>query len=195
MAAPYHDTGLALGKILHKALEQTLKTSAPNTSWSFKSAEGLSNFAHNHCVVLTISSFKFRIMCLFHLSLNKLTKQFVADACMTKVEDLDESAFLDYLMEMSNSFCGNLKRMMQGTCPPLGMSTPNLLDRSCLTLDNVFNVTHQAHCSAIADYAEPALFAASIFVSLQNPQDFKLPHYQEIEAESEVDNSGELELF
>jgi hypothetical protein len=134
-------------------------------------------------------------MCLLHLSMNKTTKQFVADALSIKAEDLDETAYLDYLLELSNSFCGNLKRMLQGTCPPLGMSTPNLLDRSCLTLDNVLKMTHQQHRCAIADYSEPPIFSASIFVALQDPQDFKLPHYQDIEAESEVDNSGELELF
>lgn len=195
MATVQHDIGLALGKILQKSLEQTLKTSAPNTSWSLKNVDSLAAISHDHCIVLTISSFKFRVMCLLHLNMNKLTKQFVAEAISIKPEDLDETAYLDYLLEMSNSFCGNLKRMLQGTCPPLGMSTPNLLDRSCLTFDNVFKMTHQQHCCAIADYSEPPIFAASVFVSLQNLQDFKLPHHQDIEAESEVDNSGELELF
>lgn len=195
MATVQHDVGPALGKILQKAFEQTLKTNAPNTHWSLKQIDGINAAKHEHCVVLTISSFKFRIMCLLHLSLNKTTKQFVADAIGVKTEDLDETAYLDYLLEMSNSFCGNLKRLLQNTCPPLGMSTPNLLDRTCLSFDNVFSISHQAHCSAIADYSEPALFGASVLVNLQNPQDFKLPHYQDIEAESEVDNSGELELF
>lgn len=195
MATAHHDIGMALGKILQKSLEQTLKTNAPNTHWSLKSVDSLASLNQDHCVVLTISSFKFRIMCLVHLNMNKTTRQFVADATLVKPEDLDESALIDYLLEMSNSFCGNLKRLLQASCPPLGMSTPNLLDRSCLALDNVFNVTHQTHCSAVADYSEPPLFAASLFVSLQNLQDFKLPHYQELDAESEVDNSGELELF
>lgn len=195
MATAQHDIGPALGKVLQKSFEQMLKISAANHTWTFKPTDSLASISQGHCIVLTISSFKFRVMCLMHLTLNKTTKQMVADACSMKLEDLDESAFLDYLLEMSNSFCGNIKRMLQNTCPPLGMSTPNLLDRSCLAIDNVFKVTHQSHCNAVADYSEPPLFAASIFVSLQNPQDFQLPHYQDIEAESEVDNSGELELF
>jgi hypothetical protein len=195
MATAHHDISMALGKVLQKSFDQMLKVSAPNATWSFKQADSLMSLNHDHCIVLTISSFKFRVMCLMHLSLNKATRQFIADASTIKLEDLDDSAFLDYVLEMSNSFCGNIKRMLQGTCPPLGMSTPNLLDRTCLSIDNVFKVTHQSHCSAIADYSDPPLFAASVFVSLQNPQDFVLPHYQDIEAESEVDSSGELELF
>lgn len=195
MATAHHDISMALGKILQKSLEQTLKTHAPQSTWTMKPTDSLATINHEQCIVITISSFKFRVLCLLHLTLNKTTKQFVADASAIKTEELNQSAYLDYLLEMSNSFCGNLKRMLQSSCPPLGMSTPNLLDRTSLVFADVVDLTYSLHCGAIADYSEPALFAASLLVSLQDKNDFSLRHYQDIEAESQVDNSGELELF
>ncbi|CBL45643.1 Hypothetical protein HDN1F_20600 [gamma proteobacterium HdN1] len=195
MAIAHNDTAAALEKVLLRSFGQMLKHSISNVTWNVSGIKQLADLNYSHCIVLTISSFKFRAMTLLHLNLDQQIKQQIATALGSSTEDLQESAYLDYLLEMSNSFCGNLKRMFQDTCPPLGMSTPNLLDRSSLVFDGIFKVSYETHCRAVGDYSEPALFAASVLISLQDPKDFRLPPAHEIQIEDEDDGAGELEMF
>jgi CheY-specific phosphatase CheX len=191
----HQNVGGALFSVVQHSLEQTLKTSTPNLQWQINAADSIKSIDLEKCVVLTISSFKFRVMCLLHLSLDDSTRKFVAEATSTKVDALDDSAFLDYLLELSNSFCGNIKRHLQTTCPPLGMSTPNLLDRSCLDFNNVVDISHSVHTSARTNPKSAALFAASVLVSLQDNHGFNVRYFQEVTNDGSGDDSGELELF
>lgn len=186
-----------LNKLLQATLEQTLKGCAPNVAWVIGKVEKLEELQHDRCIVLTISSFKFRIMCLLHLSMDAANRKFVAEATSTRPDELDDSVYTDYLLEMSNSFCGNLKRHLQSSCPPLGMSTPNFLERASLKLDEAFEPAYSAHARAQLVANSPALFSASALVCVKHDDDFSLQHYQEHvgEVNSQADSSGELELF
>lgn len=196
MRTANYELDATLYKLLQMALEQTLKVCAPSVPWVTSKVETLAELRHEHCLVLTISSFKFKIMCLLHHSMDAASRTFVAEATATKLEDLEDSVYTDYLMEMSNSFCGNFKRHLQGSCPPLGMSTPNLLERTCLNFDNL-KLAHCVHVRAQEAVGAPSLFAASALVIARHEGDFTLQHYQEYvsEMDSAADSSGELELF
>lgn len=195
MSIANHDIDIALQKILQRTLEQTVKACSPDSTWSIQSAGSLDDIQHDHCIVLTISSFKFRVMCLLHLTMNQSTRDFVAQASGTKTEELDKSALLDYLLEMSNSMSGNLKRNLQDFCPPMGMSTPNLLERSCLHFDDFVTFAHGAHAAAMHSYQSESTFAASILVSIKQEQDFDLKNYNDYDYAEDTDSGGELELF
>lgn len=199
MASSSSHIDSSLAKMVHKTLQTTLNETAGDAQWHVKNDDALANIPHTHCIVLTISSFKFRVMCIMHLSMNQNTRNFVANATNTKPQELDDSAFLDYLLELSNSLCGHLKRNLQGTCPPLGMSTPNFLERSSLVFEGILDIAHQAHASAMTAPNTPSLFSASALVSLLDEKDFEIQQYQSYgsdeDDESNVDNSGELELF
>lgn len=190
-----HELEADLHKLLRRTLEQTLKACAPSAAWQIGKVDTLDEIRHEHCIVLTISAFKFRIMCLLHLSLDATTKGFVSEA--THAETLDDSAQLDYLLEMSNSLCGNLKKNLQSSCPPLGMSTPNLLDRSCLRFEDAVEVAHGVHACAMSAPNMPSFLAASILLSLKDGHDFYLQPYLETAEDTGAadDNAGELELF
>lgn len=199
MASSSSHIDSSLAKMLYKTLQTTLNEAAGGSHWHMKNDDSLDTIQHTHCIVLTISSFKFRVMCILHLSLDQNTRNFVANATNIKPQELDESSFLDYLLELSNSLCGHLKRNLQGTCPPLGMSTPNLLERSSLVFEGILDIAHQAHASAMTAPNTPSLFSASTLVSLLDEKDFEIQQYQsygsEEDDETNVDNSGELELF
>ncbi|TIH07666.1 hypothetical protein [Pseudomonas leptonychotis] len=186
-----------LYKLMQVALEQTLKSCDAGVPWVTTKVEGFAELQHASCIVLTVSSFKFKIMCLLHLSMDAANRQFVADALGSPVEELQESEYSDYLLEMSNSFCGNLKRHLQSSCPPLGMSTPNFLDRHCFDGSISVQFAHSVHVRAQMAVGAPSLFAASAMVILKNDGDLTLQHYHEhvSEIDSEADSSGELELF
>jgi CheY-specific phosphatase CheX len=197
MRTANYEVESTLNKLLQATLEQTLKGCASNVAWVIDKVEQLDQVRHDRCIVLTISSFKFRIMCLLHLSMDAANRTFVAEATSTRPDELDDSVYTDYLLEMSNSFCGNLKRHLQSSCPPLGMSTPNFLDRASLELGEAFKPTYSVHARARVAANSPALFSASALVCVKDDDDFSLQHYQEHvgEVNTQADSSGELELF
>ena len=197
MRSASHTVDLNLGKLLQATLEQTLKGCSASTPWVISRVDDLEGLRQEQCIVLTISSFKFRIICLLHLSMDQTTRQFVGEATAARADSLDESVFKDYLLELSNSFCGTLKRHLQSSCPPLGMSTPNFIERSSLVHYESVKPLHSAHAKAQTGSSAPVLFAASVMVSVAQAGDFQLEHYQAPAqvAADETDGSGELELF
>lgn len=192
-----HELDSTLYKLMQVALEQTLKSCAAGVPWVTTKVEKFDELQLQSCIVLTISSFKFKIMCLLHLSMDAANRQFVASALGSTVEELQDSEYSDYLLEMSNSFCGNLKRHLQSSCPPLGMSTPNFLDRHCFDGSVSAQFAHGVHVRAQMAAGGPSLFAASAMVLLKDEGDLTLQHYHEHvnEINNDADNSGELELF
>lgn len=193
MAVADTQTDVALSHALQDAFSKALRDAHAGVSWSFEPVAGIEEIHLDRCFVLTIASFRFRVFCVLYLSMNDVTREFVASAKGSGVDKLDEVFFQDYLMELSNGMCGNLKRNLQLVCPPLGMSTPNLLERTNLLFGDVMQSEHQAFFCARADGASKPLFAASVMVSLeQGEHDFAVPSMQDSQ---EADTGGELELF
>lgn len=197
MQKTFSEVESTLSRLLQSNLEQTLNSCQPASSWSSSRADSLNDIPFEHCIVLTISSFKFKIMCLLHMNLDEANRQFVAQAMHIKQGDLEEDAYSDYLLEMSNSLCGTLKRHMQSSCPPLGMSTPNFLQRTCLSIEHALTPLYSVHARCRDNQGNTALFAASLLVFSSQPEDFHLKNYNEYikSCNDEADASGELELF
>lgn len=185
-----------LAKMLEVALDLTLKEAKKDSTWNFKRETGVNSFDMDHCIVLTISSFRFRVMVIIHLSYNQRIKQFLADIMGAKLQELDDEKLIDRLLELSNSFCGHIKRHLQDTCPPLGMSTPNLLDSACLSLDNVIETAHEAHVKGSDTFGGEALLGASALVSLLDKADFSIKQPQTSgQGGGDFESFGELEMF
>lgn len=197
MHKTFSEVESTLSRLLQSTLEQMLGDCKPANNWSSSRADSLSEIPFDHCIVLTISSFRFKIMCLLHMNLDEANHQFIADTLNIKLSDLTDDAYNDYLLEMSNSLCGTLKRHMQSSCPPLGMSTPNFLQRSCLSIEHALEPCYSAHARCRDGQGNTALFAASLLVFSRQPDDFQLKHYKEYAKDSndEAEASGELELF
>ena len=196
MAADFSQVQENLARMLEVALETTLRESDGDSSWTFKRAESVNGFGMKHCIVLTISSFRFRVMVIIHLSFNDRLKRFLADIMGAKLQEVDDEKLIDRLLELSNSFCGHIKRHLQDTCPPLGMSTPNLLDSACLELDDVVELAHEAHVKATDAGGSEPLFGASALVSLLEEADFKINQPQSPDhGGGDFESFGELELF
>ncbi|MCG8313182.1 MAG: hypothetical protein MI976_08195 [Pseudomonadales bacterium] len=184
-----------LNQMLETSLETTLRESANDKSWEIKRVNGIDQFAMSHCIVLTISSFRFRVMVILHMNFDDRVRHFLADLLGIKLQEADSESLMDRLMELCNSFCGHVKRHLQDTCPPLGMSTPNLLDSSCLVLDGVVDVAHEAHVMASDMPGAEPLFGATTLVSLLSESDFEVSQPQKLDGGGELESFGELELF
>lgn len=83
-------------------------------------------------VLLTVSSYLFRVITLVYFTLNKETKAHFAAINRVDPETMSESDYLDVICECGNIFCGALNRELAKHFPHLGMSTPNVLDRDCI---------------------------------------------------------------
>ncbi|MDX1693487.1 MAG: hypothetical protein R3208_06965 [Ketobacteraceae bacterium] len=185
-----------LAKALEVALDMTLREAQSDSHWTFKRESSVNHFGMDHCIVLTISAFRFRVMVIMHLSFNDKIRSFLADIMGAKLQELDDDKLIDRLLEISNSFCGHIKRHLQETCPALGMSTPNLLDSACLALDDVVDIAHEAHIKAINSQGSEPLFGATALVSLLDNVNFKInqPNTAD-QGGGDFESFGELELF
>lgn len=185
-----------LGKMLEYTLDSTLKEAVADSTWQLKQQNAVSDFEKTHCIVLTISSFRFRVMVILHFNFDNRIKQFLADLLGAKLQEVDEEKLIDRLLELSNSFCGHIKRHLQNTSPPLGMSTPNLLASACLNFEGIIELAHEAHVIASESTGGDPLFGASALVSLLDDADFEIDQPPAItQGGGELESFGELELF
>ena len=76
-------------------------------------------------VVLTVSSYLFRLLTIFHINRDKGT-----EAYFTKGDASVD--FFEAFSELGNMCCGAMNRDLGNYFPHLGMSTPYVLDSKCL---------------------------------------------------------------
>jgi hypothetical protein len=193
--ASNHEIDASLYQVARCALDHALQASAADRQWSIRNIDNAKDIKQSNSILITISSFRFRVFCFLHVNLDQTTRQFVAEATHAKLQDVDENALLDYLLELSNSMTGNVKRFIQSTCPPLGMSTPNLLSKGCMLFDDVLHSQHTTHLVAYCDGSNQPLFGMTCMINLQKDDGFLLPASRDLEPEIELDSSGGLELF
>ncbi len=83
-----------------------------------------SDFVAHHIVVLTISSFRFRLTAIFHIDDNAPNRDYF-------VGDGADRSFTEVFAEFGNLCCGGINRELLPHFPDLGMSTPNALSGHC----------------------------------------------------------------
>jgi hypothetical protein len=115
-----------LEQAFHRALQTSLSR-APEDVCSIERADGrnLGEPASENVLVITISSFAFRLLALFHLATNPATRSYYVGGAPGK--SLDEA-----FGEVANRCCGALSRELAQQFPHLAMSIPYLLSRHCL---------------------------------------------------------------
>jgi hypothetical protein len=138
-------------------------------------------------VLLTVSSYVFRVMTMLYFTLNRDTKAHFAAINRSDVETMSDSDYLDVICECGNIFCGALNRELASQYPHLGMSTPNVLDRECVEYLSELKAGYTQHFSIVIN--EGLTLHATLCVSDFADLDFTVDMTQ-IE-----ENNGELELF
>lgn len=172
-----------------RLLQQSLRASLvpPDSSADISVVEDDGQIDSRRMVVLTISSYLFRAMVMFHFSPDALTRAHFARLTRSNAAEMSEQGFMDAIAESGNLCCGIFNRELGRFFPHLGMSTPNVIDRQCAAYLQRLNYAHLRHF-AIDIPGSPRLWV-SLCVSAYDHLDFT------VSAQEQVESTGELELF
>ena len=179
-----------LGTVLTLSLESALTARMASDAWRVEPLPDVDHIRLNEFVLLTISSFHFRILVLLHFSAMSTALNYVADALKQAPETLSENGCYDYLAELGNQFCGEVKRIVGMQYPHIGMSTPMRLSHTSLPFVHNLKTCAATHVRAIRD--DKDIFAGSIYLCTDAGFDFQVD--SKLAKENQVQTSA-LELF
>jgi hypothetical protein len=137
-------------------------------------------FLEKDIVVLTISSFLFRVMTIFHIGEDAATRDYFLKKTPNK-------SLTEVFSEVGNLCSGAMNRELLQHFPHLGMSTPYTLSSRCLSFLSELNPGHLSrHAITINGSAH---LQATVCMCGYAPIDFT------VDTTATADTSGELELF
>ena len=141
-------------------------------------------------VMLTSSSYVFRVFMLIYFRLDAPTRAHFARRSQTTAAELGDHGFMDALCETGNMCCGAFNRELGRVFPHIGLSTPNVLDARCAENLTTLKTGHVQHFQV--DVNQSMLFHASLCVCDYADLDFDVGWVNT--SRDDVD-CGELELF
>lgn len=147
----------------------------------------LGDIAGSQAVMLSISSFSFRVMVFLHFEPGRELQSRVAGALGVAPEELSAQALLDAVCEQGNLVCGAFNRELCRSFPFVGMSTPHCLDGRCIEHLRLLGQAHLRHFRAERPDRPPC--HVTLCVCADGDIDFEPPALVAEQA------SGELEFF
>lgn len=108
----------------------------------------LNSIRETNVVMLTVSSFVFRMSVLVHFSSDDETRNHFATINNVAAAEMSDQAFLDAIRECGNICCGTLNRELARVYPHVAMSTPNIIERECVDHLESLNGGHLQHFRA-----------------------------------------------
>jgi hypothetical protein len=138
-------------------------------------------------VMLTVASYVFRLLVLVYFSPDEATKAHFADITHVDPSEMNEQAFLDVIRECGNICCGTLNRELVRVFPHVGMSTPNIIERECVSYLEALQGGHLQHFRATKTTGQNFYFGICV-------RDFANIDFEWAPAE-EVVEAGEMEFF
>jgi len=192
LRARKHPTGASqdLHNLLTISLESALAARMASEDWHVEPVGNIVDIKQDEFVLLTVSSYHFRMLVLLHFSAKNDALNYVASALKQPPESITSNGCYDYLAELGNQFCGEIKRIVGTKYSHLGMSTPKRLSNSSLPYVHDLKTTTATHVRAIRDGKD--VFVASIYLCVDEDFDFQvdinLAMSQQVEAST-------LELF
>jgi hypothetical protein len=139
-------------------------------------------------VMLTVSSYRFRVLLFIHFQRNDATRLHLAALGNTTTGEMRDERFADAMMERGNLCCGALNRELSRFFPHLGMSTPCILHGSALEHLGVLRPSTTRDYRA--ELAPGVVMHLTLAICAIADIDFA---FAEEMAESKA--SGELEMF
>jgi len=140
----------------------------------------------DQAVVLTVSSYLFRLTLLIHFRDDRVSRTHFATVNRVQAAEMDAQGFSDAIRECGNICCGNLNRDLARVFPHVGMSTPNLIDHRCVAYLGKLGADYVQHFELLDANGPP--FAVTVCVKAFAALDFTA----ELAAE---EPTGELEMF
>jgi hypothetical protein len=146
----------------------------------------LADLKAEQVVLLTVSSYLFRLTFLIYFSPDAPTYAHFAAVNNLALAEMGEQAFADAISECANMCCGNLNRDLVRTIAHLGMSTPNILDRRCVDYLGKLGDSHLQHF--VLHNLQGPDFGVSVCINAFGPLDFA-------DDLGPPEETGELEMF
>lgn len=179
---------VGLEKLFPQWLEESLRTEA-HPKWYIQPIEA-NGIGAKRFVMLTISSYAFRMIVILHFTSDAASIKYVSDCKKIASGDLSISTYNDYLSELGSMLCGAIKRGLFQSFPQLGMSSPNQLDCDSLKYVNSYPIDQAFHFKAKAN--DGTEFCSSLYISSIDEFDFDPVVIMKSEEKVEM---GVLELF
>ena len=140
-------------------------------------------------VILTVSSYLFRVMAIVYFKPDAATRALFNGAAPEGAPPLGDQEFLDRVAECGNICCGTINRDLGKHFPHVGMSTPNIIDTDCMRYVDLLE------CGLVKHYrlrlGGDVTMHASLCVTDYGTVDFHV----EPRLEEEEVSTGELEMF
>lgn len=131
-------------------------------------------------IVLTIASYHFRLLTLFHLDVDPATRQYFSGGDPAR-------PLAATLGELGNLCCGAMKRELGKYFPHTGMSTPDLLDGKCLAFLAELKPALVLGQRVVINAS--LVIRATLCLCAYVPIDFR------VEASAALEETGMIELF
>ncbi|RZI85627.1 MAG: hypothetical protein EOP38_04455 [Rubrivivax sp.] len=172
--------------LLTKAMKSTLVAS-PDDVCEVRVIDSHAEIKEKKVVILTVSSYLFRVMAFVHFTLDARMKAHLASINRAEVADMDDQAFYDVIGECGNICCGALNRELGVFYPHIGMSTPNILDRNCIDYLQQLDAGYIQHFEVRIN--DSITMHASLCVCDYADIDFS------VDKTESTEDTGELEMF
>jgi len=168
-------------RALHRAAQSSLLRDPGDTCLIVENREPPPTAAREKLILVTISSFKFRLLIIFHLDEQpSLTSYFGGDGAQRSIEEI--------FYEIANMCCGALNRDMMRDFHHLAMSVPYTLAGPCM--DYIADVRPEYISSSTVTINDSVRVRLTLCMCCSAPVTFSATG-----AESATTDSGTLELF
>lgn len=176
---------------LAQALSEALNTAIAEQTWTIDPNPGRADFeTTSHFVVITLSSYVFRIVVLLYFDNNEQLRLFLPAEEAEKTSEHQMSALLSRISEFANVYCGKFKQYLEHSYPFIGMSTPITLEAHCAR--HIDDQDYHARLHLAGNNSESASFPSSVYLHSLNGVEFTLSPSPVVEETSEA---GDLEFL
>ncbi|MCW8929579.1 MAG: hypothetical protein OQL19_04995 [Gammaproteobacteria bacterium] len=177
---------------LLKIIESSIRDNLKADSLVFGNCDDKEISEKENIIVLTLSSHTFRLILFWHFNFDSPTNDYIRSQLNKDEKQLSDKEIekqnMDFISELSNAYCGQLKRVLGHQFLHLGMSTPNPLNKdNFIFIDELecnFKNTRRIRINSNVN------FYLSYCLCFQDNTDFIINPPKEDESES-----GELEFF
>ena len=175
---------------LDRLLVSSLKSGMPiaGASVDVTPFESVALIGEKKIVVLTVSSYLFRVMAILYFKPDAATRAYFNRGAAQGAPALGDDEFHDRVAECGNVCCGALNRELGAHFPHVGMSTPNIIDKDCMKYIDLLG------CGLVRHYRVVLAGELTMYASLCVASDGLLDFHVDPTGDATVD-SGELELF
>jgi hypothetical protein len=157
-------------------------------SVSIEAVASLDKIREKKIVILTVSSYLFRLMAILYFKPDAATRAYFNRNAPEGAPEPTDDEFYDRVAECGNVCCGTLNRDLGKHFPHVGMSTPNIIDKDCMRYVDLLG------CGLVKHYRVDLEGGLTMYASLC-VADYGLVDFHVDPVVEEDLSVGELEMF